>query len=123
MHGNNKGRLGLDLRVCVSLLKLEVRPVTIWWQWWDRSILRMLKKWRQQFYLQSLNGVIYITTWLQEYDACAEANGWTADAKIKKLPGFLRGEAASHYYALEEDSRKSYADATKALKEAMCPSA
>ena len=64
-----------------------------------------------------------LTTWLQEYDACAEANGWTADAKIKKLPAFLRGEAASHYYALEEDSRKSYADATKALKEAMCPSA
>lgn len=26
-----------------------------------------------------------LTTWLREYDACAEANGWTAEAKIKKF--------------------------------------
>ena len=64
-----------------------------------------------------------LTTWLREYDVCAEENGWTADTKIKTLPAFLRGEAASHYYAVEEDSCKSYVDATKALKEAMCPSA
>ena len=63
------------------------------------------------------------TTWLREYDACAEANRWTADAKIKKLPAFLQGEAASHYYTLEEGSRYLYVDSTKAMKEAMCPSA
>ena len=62
-----------------------------------------------------------LTTWLREYDACAEANGWAADAKIKKLPAFLRGESASHYYALEGDSRKSYADATKVLKRSHVP--
>ena len=63
------------------------------------------------------------TIWLREYDACADANGWNAEAKIKKLPAFLRGEAASHFYTLDEESRESYADATKALKEAMCPPA
>ncbi|CAB3987391.1 ac transposable element-derived 4 [Paramuricea clavata] len=64
-----------------------------------------------------------LTTWLREYDACAEANEWDAAAKIKKLPAFLRGEAASHFYSLNQDSRKTYADATKALKEAICPPA
>ena len=33
------------------------------------------------------------TVWLREYDACAYANGWNTEAKIKKLPAFLRGEA------------------------------
>lgn len=62
-----------------------------------------------------------IVIWLREFDACAEANGWNADAKIKKLPAFLRGQAASHFYALNEESRESYANAAKALREAMCP--
>ena len=30
---------------------------------------------------------------------------------------------ASHFYALDEESCKTYANATKALKEAMCPPA
>ena len=64
-----------------------------------------------------------IIIWLRELDACAEANGWNAEAKIKKLPAFLRGQAASHFYALNEESRRSYAAATKTLREAMCPPA
>ena len=64
-----------------------------------------------------------IITWLREFDACAEANGWNAEAKLKKLPAFLRGQAASHFYALDDESRGSYAVVVKALKEAMCPPA
>lgn len=64
-----------------------------------------------------------VVVWLREFDACAEANGWKAEDKIKKLPAFLRGQAGSHFYAIPEDDRKSYADASKGLKEAMCPKA
>ena len=67
--------------------------------------------------------MVNLITWLREYDTCVEANGWNIDAKIKKFPAFLHGEAASHFYTLDEESCKTYADATKALKEAMCPPA
>ena len=59
--------------------------------------------------------------WLREFDACTEANGWKAEDKIKKLPAFLRGQAASHFYAVSEDDRKSYDDASKGLKETFLP--
>lgn len=62
-----------------------------------------------------------IVAWLREFDACSEANSWKVEDKIKKLPAFLRGQAASHFYAISEDSRKTYADAVKKLTEAMCP--
>ena len=64
-----------------------------------------------------------IVAWLREFDACAEANGWKGEDKIKKLPAFLRGQAASNFYAIPEDDRKSYDDASKGLKEALCPKA
>ena len=43
--------------------------------------------------------------------------------KLKKLPAFLRGQAASHFYAIPEDDRKSYDDASKGLNEALRPKA
>ena len=64
-----------------------------------------------------------IVVWLRGFDACAEANGWKAEDKIKKLPAFLRGHAASHFYAIPEDDKKLYDDASKGLKEALCPKA
>lgn len=62
-----------------------------------------------------------LATWLREFDACCDANGWKTEDKIKKLPAFLRGPAASHFYAIDADDRKSYEDAVKGLTEAMCP--
>ena len=64
-----------------------------------------------------------LSTWLREFDACCDANGWKTDDKIKKLPAFLRGPAASHFYAIDENERKSYDDAVKGLTAAMCPPA
>ena len=64
-----------------------------------------------------------LATWLREFDACCDANGWKTDDKIKKLPAFLRGPAASHFYAIDENERKSYDDAVKGLTAAMCPPA
>lgn len=65
--------------------------------------------------------------WLREFDACAAANGWkvtdATDEKILKLPAFLRGRAASNFYALPENDRKTYADAVKSMRQALCPQA
>ena len=62
-----------------------------------------------------------VVAWLREFDACALANGWKDEDKIKKLPAFLRARASSHFYAIPADERTTYATATKRLKEALCP--
>ena len=65
--------------------------------------------------------------WLREFDACSTANGWkvteASDAKILKLPAFLRGRAASNFYAIPEGEGRTYADAVKAMRRALCPPA
>jgi hypothetical protein len=62
-----------------------------------------------------------IVVWLREFDACALANGWKDEDKIKKLPAFLRGRAATHFYATPVAERATYDAATKKLKQALCP--
>ena len=62
-----------------------------------------------------------IVEWLREFDACALANNWKDEEKIKKLPAFLRGRAATHFYAIPADERATYEEATKKLKKALCP--
>lgn len=64
-----------------------------------------------------------VATWLREFDACSLANDWKDEDKIKKLPAFLRGPAASHFYAIAETDRRTYKDAAKMLVSAMCPTA
>ena len=64
-------------------------------------------------------------TWLREFEACCDANGWKVteerDDRLLKLPAFLRGQAANHYYAIPADRRKTYQDAIKELKKSLCP--
>ncbi len=62
-----------------------------------------------------------IVVWLREFDACAFANGWKDEDKIKKLPAFLRGRAATHFYATPVAERATYDATTKKLKQALCP--
>ena len=66
-------------------------------------------------------------SWLREFDACCAANGWKVtderDDKILKLPAFLRDKAASHFYAIAEDRRKTYKDAVAELRLSLCPAA
>ena len=54
-------------------------------------------------------------SWLREFDACCAANGWKTtedrDDKILKLPAFLRGQSASHFYAIPAEQRATYATA------------
>ena len=65
--------------------------------------------------------------WLREFDACAAANGWKVtehtDDKILKSPAFLRGRAACNSYAIPEGERRTYNDAVKSMRRALCPQA
>ena len=62
-----------------------------------------------------------IVAWLWEFDACALANRWNDEHKIKKLLAYLSGRATSHFYVISDDQRTTYAKATKRLKEILCP--
>ena len=63
--------------------------------------------------------------WLRKFDACCAANGWKVtednDGKIIKLLAFLRGRAASNFYAILAANRTSYANAVKSMRRALCP--
>jgi hypothetical protein len=52
-----------------------------------------------------------IVAWPREFDACALANGWKDEDKIKKLPAFLRERAAT------VAERATYDAVTKKLKQ------
>ena len=64
-----------------------------------------------------------LIAWLREFDACCAANGWKSsedmDQKLLKLPAFLQGQAASHFYAIPAAKRNTVTE----LKKAMCPEA
>ena len=62
-----------------------------------------------------------IVAWLSKFDACALANGWKDDNRIKTLPTFLRGQAATHFYTIPDEERETYAATTRKLKESLCP--
>ena len=61
--------------------------------------------------------------WLREFDACCAANGWQVtednDGKIIKLSAFLRGRAASNFYAIPAANRTAYADVVKSMRRAL----
>ena len=63
--------------------------------------------------------------WLREFNACCDANGWKVteerDDKILKLPAFLRGKAASHFYAIPAEKRTKFVDAVAELRKSLCP--
>ena len=45
------------------------------------------------------------------------------ERRKKKMPAFVCGPAASHFYVIPADDRKTYKDAVKMLIGAMCPTA
>jgi len=60
-------------------------------------------------------------TWLRQFDICATANNWGNGEKLKKLPAFLRGIAATHYHALRETHRFDYDTLCQSLSNALYP--
>ena len=62
-----------------------------------------------------------IVLWLRQFDTCALANGWSDTDKLRKLPAFLRGRAATYYYALRDEQKQSCDDLARHLTESLCP--
>lgn len=60
---------------------------------------------------------------LRHFDSCAEANNWSNDDKLRRLPAFLRGRASTYFYALTADEKADYATMTKSLQGSLCPPA
>ena len=65
--------------------------------------------------------------WLREFNACCDANGWKVTAerydKILKLPAFLRGKTASHFYAIPAEKRTKFANAVAEHRKSLSPAA
>ena len=59
--------------------------------------------------------------WLGVFDVCAAANEWNADAKLVKLPAFLRGPALAYYNTLTVAQKNNYGNLTANLKGLLCP--
>ena len=61
--------------------------------------------------------------WLREFNACCDVNGWKVtekrDDKVLKLPAFLRGKAASHFYAIPAEKRTKFVDAVAELRKSL----
>ena len=59
--------------------------------------------------------------WLRHFDACGDASGWSDGEKLRKLPAFLRGRAATHFYSLTDPQCADYATLKKNLQASLCP--
>ena len=62
-----------------------------------------------------------ISSWLRQFEVCATANSWDNDKKLKVLPAFLRGPAATHYFSFSDAQKASYNELKKSLVAALCP--
>ena len=59
--------------------------------------------------------------WLRHFDACGDASGWSDSEKLRKLPAFLRGRAATHFYSLTDPQCADYATLKRNLQAPLCP--
>ena len=61
------------------------------------------------------------SAWLRQFECCASVNKWADEDKALTLPAFLRGVAATHFHALSDAEKDSYAHLIENLKAVLCP--
>ena len=59
--------------------------------------------------------------WFQRFEICSNANGWEDEAKAKRLPTLLEGEALAVWLELSEAEQKDYKVAKAKILERMSP--
>lgn len=62
-----------------------------------------------------------VKDWFQRFDICARANGWDAEAKAKKLPTLLEGEALAVWLELTSEQQEDYDETKKLMEKAIMP--
>ena len=59
--------------------------------------------------------------WLRHFDTCSNTSGWSDSEKLRKLPAFLRGRAATHFYSLTDPQHADYTTLKRNLLASLCP--
>ena len=62
-----------------------------------------------------------IVTWFRQFECCATANNWSEEKRLRVLPAFLRGPAATYFHALPNDAKDSYQSLKDNLQASFCP--
>ena len=63
----------------------------------------------------------YAREWFQGFEICCAANQWNDEAKARKLPTLLEGEALAIWLELSEEQKADYKVAKEQLIEKMVP--
>ena len=67
------------------------------------------------------NAVIHLDDWLPALERASTWNGWTEEERLIQLAGHLRDQALQEWNLLEDVDKKTYADATQALRSRLDP--
>ena len=62
-----------------------------------------------------------IITWFRQFECCATANNWNEEKRLRVLPAFLRGPAATSFHALPNEAKDSYQHLKESLQASFCP--
>ena len=62
-----------------------------------------------------------IVTWFRQFECCATANNWNEEKRLRVLPAFLRGPAATYFHALPNEAKDSYQHLKESLQACFCP--
>ena len=62
-----------------------------------------------------------IVTWFRQFECCATANNSNEEKRLRVLPAFLRGPAATYFHALPNEAKDSYQHLKESLQASFCP--
>ena len=61
-----------------------------------------------------------IVTCFREFECCATTNNWNEEKRLRVLPAFLRGPAATYFHALPNQAKDSYQHLKESLQASFC---
>ena len=62
-----------------------------------------------------------IVTWFCQFECCATANDRNEEKRLRALPAFLHGPAATYFHALPNEEKHSYQHLKESLQASFYP--